>query len=162
MYRIITDNEKILKYAKECGAQILEIKKPLVVEIGRKDKRITSDMVDSFLLKFDNIDMESIEMQVLKYILHFELGCTTSERICSKVKKLFNLTHPEIDKIIGRAYAELITKLPAEYKKHFENYECYIHMQLQYRYDFLKACQEYLNQNTAIVDNSGDKLYIVL
>lgn len=162
MYRIITDNEKILKYAKKCDAQIIEVKKPLVVEVGKRDKKIPDDIVENFLLKFDEIYMESLSAEVLKYILENGLGCESKEKICASVAKRFRKSVAEVEIIIRRIYADCITNLPKEYKEHFNDYECCIHMMGKFCFDFVKACQEYLNKKVAIIDNSEDKLYIVI
>ena len=33
--------------------------------------------------------------------------------------------------------------------KFFDNYECSVHWEFKYSYDFVKACQEYINENYA-------------
>lgn len=150
MYCIITDNEKIIKYAeKECG-KVIEIEKSLV--INNKDKInyvvITEKMVQNFFKKFPSIDMKSTGIDYLKYILDKNWGYLEDlESVYPLVGSKFGTNGQTVGSEIMHVYASCITNLPECYKKFFDKYECSIHWDYKHSFDFVKACQKYFEEN---------------
>lgn len=151
MYCIVTNNLKLIKLAKRLGEEVVNVEKSVVIENKEKKKylKITSEVVDKFLSAFQNIEMETVGTRALKYILKHNLGCRNKlyEKVYPKVAKKFKTTQRDIASAIMGVYSKCITNMPRKYEEFFDSYECSVHWTFKYSYDFVKACQEYINKN---------------
>lgn len=151
MYCIITDNKKLINYAKRLGEEVFEVENSIVIK-NKKEKRynnITNQVVDNFLSAFPNIVMETTGTRALKDILKHNLGCKKNlyKDVYPKIAKRFKTTPEELSRAIMGVYSKCITNMPSKYERFFDNYECSVHWEFKYSYDFVKACQEYINEN---------------
>lgn len=151
MYCIITSNEKIVKYAKRFGEEVVKVEGSVVIKNKKEKKffKVTQDVVDNFLSAFPNIVMETVGTKALKYILIHRLGCNKNlyKNIYPRLARKYKSTQEEIARAIMGVYSKCITNMPNKYKRFFDDYECSVHWEFKYSYDFVKACQEYINKN---------------
>lgn len=151
MHCIITSNEKLIKCAKRLGEEVVEVEKWVI--IGNKDKKkyykVTNEVVDNFLKAFPDIVMETTGTRALKYILKHNLGCKKNlyDKIYPKLARKFKTTQEQVASAIMGVYSKCITNMPVKYKRFFDSYECSVHWEFKYSYDFVKACQEYIYEN---------------
>jgi len=154
MHCIITDNEKIINYAKKQGANVVEVEKSVIIKNEREERysKITPEIVDRFLTGFPNVRKESLGRKYLKYILENKLGYEDLDGyVYPLLAKKYKKESWRIKSAVLNVYAECITNIPAKYEPFFDKYECSVHWCARYSSEFVKACQEYL-------DEKGDDL----
>lgn len=163
-YYILTDNEKILEFAKENGAEVIEAPRSIVINVEKNDLKISPKVknsekvdenfvnlknVDDFLSAFPNLDVNRREVQYFKYILRRKSFCRrgSSENIYARVATKFRVPQAHVRLGIMKVYRDCITNVPKQYKDFFDQYECSVHWSGEYVFDFIEACQEYLAKN---------------
>lgn len=151
MHCIITYNEELIKRAKRLGDEVIKVESSIVIKNKevKKHYNITSDIIDNFLSAFPNIVMETVGTRALKYILNHNLGCKKDlyNKVYPKLARKFKSSQEGIARAIMGVYCKCITNMPAKYEYFFAKYECSVHWTFEYSYDFVKACQEYINEN---------------
>lgn len=151
MYCIITDNENLVKRAKRFGEEVIKVEKSVVIKNKKERKyyNITDNVVNNFLNEFPNIVMSSLGTKAMKYILEHNLGCNKNlyEKVYPKIAKKFGTTQEAISSAIMGVYSKCITNMPPKYESFFDDYECSVHWEFKYSFDFVKACQEYIIKN---------------
>lgn len=160
-YYIITDNEKILEFAKENGAEVVEAPRSIVINVEKNDLKISPKVkitesenensfnpktIDEFLSAFPNLNMNRREVQYFKYILKRNVvgRRDVTRNVFARVATKFRVPQEFVRVGIMKVYRECITNVPKQYKDFFDQYECSVHWTNEYVLDFIKACQEYL------------------
>ena len=164
MYCIITDNEKVLRFARRNGVRTIEVEKAVIIKNKQEQKfvNITPKMVDSFLSEFPKIEMNCLGAKYLKYILDNRLGCSydIEQAVYPTLSRKFNNEIWRIKSALLNVYALCISNMPNNYANFFDKYECSVHWGSAHLGEFIKVCQEYLyeygdeltNENRVLMD----------
>jgi len=151
MHCIITDDKKIIAYAKRKGQQVVEIEKTMIIknEVEVRYSKITPEMVERFFMQFPNIYMETLGTKCLKHILLNRLGYNENlERtVYPIIAKKNNTTSTNITSAIMNTYCTCIRNIPECYQSFFEKYECSVHWDKKHSFEFVKVCQKYIDEN---------------
>ncbi len=150
MHCIITNNEKLIKIAKEKGAKVIEVEESVVVNNKEVFKyvNVTPKVVEAFLKKFPRLDMDEKGVKYLKYILENQLGLTKDiESIYDVIGNKFDVSSDRVSKAIMGVYAICITNIPECYEPFFDKYECSVHWDYKHSLEFVKVCQMYIYEN---------------
>jgi len=100
MYLIITENEKVLRAAKEEGAKIISLEEANIKEEHKNNtsNEISPDKVQNFLNGFVRINKDSLGYNCVKYILENNIECNfeTRDEVIAKLAQKYNTTPPGI------------------------------------------------------------------